>query len=470
MRLVVSSNTGLKEEAIAEDEKGEPCITDEEAIKIASWAIELESHFRNPQDIEWAVDKERNIVLLQSRPLRLLSSSVKEEGPVHDFPLLLKGGEVACPGVGIGPAVHMNEDGDFASFPEGGILVARRSSPKFIRLMSRARAIVTDAGSTTGHMASLARELRVPALLNTRSATRIIPPGQVITVDATNGFVYTGEVHHLMERAYKVHDAFTMGQGPSKAPELQFLEKAMELMAPLNLTDPNSAAFTPSECMTLHDLARYIHEKSYEEMFGMGERLGDFRSASYQLDVFLPIDLYIIDLGGGLRELPKGRKVKRSQIASVPLNALLNGMLHEKIPRFGPRPMDLGGLFSIMMRHATTSPENERTFMDPCYALISESYLNYTARVGYHFSVVDTYCSATPNKNYISLLFRGGAADSLRRSRRAWAISGILRRYGFSVQHNFDVVIARTSKDSFPDRDDRPPPSVLQADGCSYVR
>ena len=96
--------------------------------------------------------------------------------PLSGFPLILEGGEVGCPGVGSGPAIHVSDDSEMDSFPEGGVLVARRSSPKFIRLMSKTRAIVTDVGSTTGHMASLARELRVPTLLNTKIATHTIPP------------------------------------------------------------------------------------------------------------------------------------------------------------------------------------------------------------------------------------------------------------------------------------------------------
>jgi len=81
------------------------------------------------------------------------------------------------------------------------VLVSRRPSPKFVRLMDRVRAIVTDFGSTTGHMASLARELRIPALLNTKTATRAIPPGALITVDAASGFVYEGEVPPLLKEA-----------------------------------------------------------------------------------------------------------------------------------------------------------------------------------------------------------------------------------------------------------------------------
>ena len=220
----------------------------------------------------------------------------------------------------------------------------------------------------------------------------------------------------------------------------------MELIAPLNLTNPSSGNFAAEGCTTLHDIARFIHEKSYIEMFMLSDNVGDLRAASYHLDVFLPIDLYIIDLGGGLEGTPQQRKVKRAQVTSVPLKAVLDGMMHKKIPRFGARPMDLGGLFSIMMRHAVNSPEEDASFRAPCYAIISDKYLNYAARVGYHFSVVDSYCGLTQNKNYISLVFHGGAADYARRTRRVRAIGEILKEHGFTVKVDHDRVNARLAK------------------------
>jgi pyruvate,water dikinase len=72
--------------------------------------------------------------------------------------------------------------------------------------------------------------------------------------------------------------------------------------------------------------------------------------------------------------------------------------------------------------------------------------MNYTARVGYHFSVVDTYCGATSTKNYVNLVFRGGAADIVRRVRRVKAMANILRELGFVVEPNGDSVSARLSK------------------------
>ena len=125
------------------------------------------------------MEKDRRIILVQSRPLRLSADSVGDAQALAGATLVLEGGEVGCPGIGSGPAIVLIEDSEMDSFPEGGVLVARRSSPKFIRLMSKTRAIVTDVGSTTGHMASLAREFRVPTLLNTKTATQSIPHGTV---------------------------------------------------------------------------------------------------------------------------------------------------------------------------------------------------------------------------------------------------------------------------------------------------
>ena len=445
-RMVLATGSGMKEEKLEPGEAGQPCLTDDEARELASWAILLENHFAGPQDIEWALDVDGRIFLVQSRPLRLAVSSIRNAQPLPGITLLLEDGETGCPGVGSGPAILVREDSEIDSFPEGGVLVARRSSPRFVRLMSKTKAIVTDVGSTTGHMASLAREFRVPTLLNTKIATSTLQPGTVVTVDATNSFVYAGEIPELLERTDGADVPEDSGDWRGNSPAFLLLKKVISLISPLNLTEPHSVTFSPEYCVTLHDLARFIHEKSYREMFMMGDNVGDLRGAAYKLDVFLPIDVYMVDLGGGIEGTPKNRNLKRSQITSVPMSALLRGMLHEKIPRFGPRPMDLSGLLSVMLRHGTTGHEADGTFGNPCYAIISDNYMNFTARVGYHFSVVDTYCGQTQNKNYISLLFHGGAADKLRRTRRARAMADILKERGFSVELRGDLINARLSK------------------------
>lgn len=447
-RVVSNPTGGVREEPLPQDLASTPCLSDEEVLDLARMAVRIHEHFGVPQDIEWAMDAERRLWLIQTRPLRMAASP--EEGTglrVEGYPVLLEAGDTAFPGVGSGPVVQMDEEGEMDRFPEGAVLVAPRSSPRFVRLMSKAAAIVTDFGGVTGHMAALTREFHVPALLNTRIATRVLKTGVQVTVDTRRRRVYEGTVRELVEaEAKRAHEDKRQAQDRI-TPAFDLLNAVSELVASLNLVDPRSPSFSPEHCKSLHDIARFVHEKSYEEMFGMGEHLGDLRGVSSQLDVFLPIDLYVIDLGDGIHA-PAGTRLKLSQVASVPLKALLAGMLDKRIPRFGPRPMDLRGLMSIMARHAVNNPEEERTFRDPCYALVSDEYVNYTARVGYHFGVVDAYCGEAINKNYISILFRGGAADYVRRHRRIKAIQGILDHYGFSTNVRGDALTARLSKRS----------------------
>jgi pyruvate,water dikinase len=448
-RVVTTPTGGVREEPLPRELVSVPSLSDEEVLALARMAVKIEEHFGGPQDIEWAMDAERRLWLIQTRLLRVAASLEGGPGlPVEGYQVLLEAGDSAFPGVGSGPVVQMDEEGDMSRFPEDAVLVAPRSSPRFVRLMSKAAAIVTDFGGVTGHMAALTREFHVPALLNTRNATSLLKTGVHVTVDTRSRRVYEGAVKELVEaEAKRAHEDKRSAQDKI-TPAFHLLNAVSQLVASLNLVDPHSPLFSPEHCRSLHDIARFVHEKSYEEMFGMGEHLGDLRGVSSRIEVFLPIDLYVIDLGDGI-DAPAGtRRLKLAQVASIPLKALLAGMLDKRIPRFGPRPMDLRGLMSIMGRHAVTNPEEERTFRDPCYALISDEYVNYTARVGYHFGVVDAYCGEAINKNYISILFRGGAADFTRRYRRARAIAGILAHYGFSTNVRGDALTARLSKRS----------------------
>jgi pyruvate,water dikinase len=418
---------------------GQRTLSDTEVFDLTTWSRRLEAHFGRPQDIEWSMDEQRRLFVLQARPLRLAEGSASAHDPLPGATILVQSGEIVCPGFVSGLAVHADEDGDLSTFPKGAILVAKRSSPRFVALMGKTAAIVTDAGSTTGHMASLAREFRIPTILGTGDGTRSIPSGTIITVDALRGFVYAGAID--LRASLRPKSAI-----PVSTESQRLMRTAAEHIVPLSLTDPRTPQFSIEHCRTLHDIARFVHEKSYEEMFRLGESLGDLRAAAYYLDVFLPVDMYIIDLGGGISGTSHGNRVTRRQIRSVPLAALVTGMLHPKIPRWGARPIDVGGFMSVVMRHAVTSPDQEQSFRDPCYALASDRYLNCTTRVGYHFSIVDAYCGETTNKNYVHLLFRGGAADMVRRSRRARAIAGILKEWGFAVETLDDSTQGRITK------------------------
>jgi pyruvate, water dikinase len=441
--IAANSEGNLIEMPVEEKLQKVPCLTDQQIATLADHGMKLERHFQTPQDIEWAIDQQGEIVILQTRPLTMKEKSIAPAPTqqVEGIPILLEGGDTACPGVGYGPAHLVRSLEDLISFPEGGVLVAANSSPQFVIVMQKARAVITDFGSIVGHMASLVREFRVPTVLNTQSATSVISQGMPITVDAYSGRVYSGKVEALLNM--NVQAAPLM----KDTPVYQTLEKLSRHIIPLNLIDPKSRMFTPENCRTVHDLMRLMHERSYGEVFHISDYTTSRGKIAVRLDTSLPVDLHIIDMGGGLDSPGSRSKITVEQVISRPLKALLEGMLHTSLKPSEPRPINVGGFFSVLSQQMMAPPrQSVERFGDPSYAIVSDKYLNFSSRVGYHYSILDTYCGNTATKNYINFQFKGGAADDVRRNRRARTISNILKTLGFLVEVQGDRVTARLGK------------------------
>lgn len=435
---------GTCEEPVRHENRQLPSLDDKRIIQLADIALRLEEHYRQPQDLEWALGPDGRLVILQTRPMRLADARL--EGATHALPqvegatVLFEKADVACAGIGCGPVVMPSTAEDLALFPSGGVLVAAHSSPNFVLVMDKAQAIITDAGSVTGHMASVAREFNIPTLLNTKRALHTLRPGQIVTVDAISGRIYDGKVTELLGQSRKRE--ISLGDTPVHTT----LRRVADHILPLHLIDPSSPGFTPRGCLTLHDVMRLVHEFCYTEMFRISDRTTDAGSVAVELRASVPIDLHVIDLGGGLDNVD-ARRVTPEQVTSVPFRALLEGMLDPAVHMTEPRPVDMGGFFSVMSRHMVEPPnmQTER-FGDRSYAIISDKYLNFSSRVGYHYSILDAYCGQTMNKNYISFEFKGGAADVIRRERRVRAIGIVLKEMGFNVTVQGERVHARFLK------------------------
>jgi pyruvate,water dikinase len=448
VQLVADPETGVREIPVPDEKQDQPCLSPEQIKILAGYGVRLEEHYHCHQDVEWALGQDGRLMVLQSRPLVLQAptgQALQNIPAVTGYPVLVEGGAAAFPGVGCGPAVLVQGDEDLLNFPDGAVLVARHSSPKFVMVMPRAQAIVTDSGSISGHMASLCREFAVPTLLDTKLATQAIGPGQVVTVDAYTARVYQGQVTELLDF-----------QAPREShlkdtPVYETLKRVAEFILPLHLVDPRSPEFSADYCSSLHDLGRLVHEFSYTEMFKISDLVSAREGYALKLQAPLPLDLYLIDLGGGLMGVdPHATKVTPEQVASVPLQALLRGMLHEGLRGQEPRPIELGGLLSVMREQLLAAPNLEERFGEKSFAIISDKYLNFSSRVGYHYSVLDAYCGATVNKNYITFSFKGGAADEVRRNRRVRAIALVLMGLDFAVEVKGDRVDARLQKYESP--------------------
>ena len=450
VQLVNDPEGGTKEIAVPSDDQDIPCLSPDQISTLAEYALRLEAHYKSPQDIEWALDRSGRLLILQSRPLHVWSP---EKGPkvmplIPEYPLLVEDGAIVFPGIGSGPAFQVHSEEDLINFPEGAILIAKHSSPQFVIVMKKARAILTDLGSVTGHMASLAREFAVPCILGTQVATSVIPTGMEITVDAYTGRVYQGIIPELL--AFQKTPESPM----KETPVYQSLRRVADLIVPLYLMDPKAPNFAPEFCQTLHDMGRLVHERSYSEMFQLSDLVSGKEGFAFKLEALIPLDLHVIDLGGGLNTTlnqKSFKKVTGDDIVSVPFKALLRGMTLEVFQRPQIRPVSFSGFFSVMREQMMAPPQagNER-FGDRSYAIISDKYLNFSSRVGYHYSVLDSYCGPAVNMNYITFSFKGGAADDTRRNRRIRAIGLILRNLDFVVEASGDRVDARFQKYESP--------------------
>lgn len=450
VQLVCDPEGGLRELPVAPEHWDRPCLTPGQVKILAGYTLKLEEHYQGPQDVEWALDRAGRLLVLQTRPLRLQPPPPAEAGleripALEGYPLLVEGGAVAFPGVGCGPVFKVLSDEDLLQFPEGAVLVAKHSSPKYVVVMPKAQAIITDSGSIFGHMASLAREFEVPTILGAKGATATLSAGLEVTVDAYAGRVYQGRVPQLLA-LQQTREAHMKG-----TPVYQTLKEVADFIVPLNLVDPKAPNFTAQSCRTLHDLDRLVHELSYTEMFQISDLVSTRGGGALRLDALIPLDLHLIDLGGGLAGVPRqARKVTVDRVTSAPLKALLKGMMHEALRSREPRPIQFSGLFSVMREQMLSPPGLDERFGERSYAIISDKYLNFSSRVGYHYSVLDCYCGQTVNKNYITFSFKGGAADDVRRNRRVRAIAIALMGLDFTVEVQGDRVDARFMKYEAP--------------------
>lgn len=442
-RLVCNEDEGVREEEVPPELRRRPCLSDEQIGRLASYLRTIEAHYRCPLDVEWALDEQDRLFILQTRPLRLGMTAANADSLEVDLekhPILVEGGVCVSPGVGSGIVVRAFTDEELASFPEGAVLVAHQNSPRFVKVMTRASAIVTEVGSATGHMASLAREYRVPTLTDIRDA-KALEEGMEVTVDATRRRIYKGRVTGLladsMRRARALRD--------SKA--LAVLERVVGRVSRLNLTDPSSNSFRAKNCRTYHDITRFCHEMAIYEMF----QLNDYsnlksQGIAYRLESEIPLTIYVIDLGGGL-EAPKGSKVVRAEhLRSRPMLALWRGMTTPGIRWAGARPIDLKGFLSVWANTLYDPAKGERGLGENSYAILGAEYVNFGSRLGYHFTTLDSVCSERLHDNYILFRFKGGAADIERRVRRTRFVADVLAHYNFQVDQREDLLNAWVKK------------------------
>ncbi len=184
--LSCSAAGGLRWQAVAPDQVTASCLGEAEAVDLARLVLRAEGVLGSPVEVEWALDNE-GIQLLQARPLR-----VEPRRAANQLWLGSPGltGQPAGVGCAAGPARLVRTEAELARVRLGDVLVTRVPGPPLAIVLPRVAGVVAELGGSTSHLAALARERGVPAVLGVRDATRRILDGSLVVVDGVEGVVH----------------------------------------------------------------------------------------------------------------------------------------------------------------------------------------------------------------------------------------------------------------------------------------
>jgi pyruvate, water dikinase len=179
---------------VAETDRARRLLSDDEALELARMGARIEAHYGAPQDVEWAVAGGETYIV-QSRPITtLLEKSTGGAGSSEGAGVSLLKGLGASPGRATGHVRIVASPVEAKALEAGEVLVAAMTSPDWVPAMRRASALVTDGGGMTCHAAIVSRELGIPCVVGTRTATGSLRDGELVTVDGARGEVFEGRV------------------------------------------------------------------------------------------------------------------------------------------------------------------------------------------------------------------------------------------------------------------------------------
>ncbi|MGQ4649329.1 phosphoenolpyruvate synthase [Lyngbya aestuarii] len=182
---------------VAPSEQKKFCLTDDEVLQLAHWAVQIENHYsavRNlytPMDIEWAKDGiTGELFIVQARPETVQSQksgNILKSYHLKDHSEVLATGRSVGAAIGQGKVHVIMDAARIHLFQPGDVLVTTKTDPDWEPIMKKASAIVTNQGGRTCHAAIIAREMGIPAIVGCGNVTDVLRTGQEVTVSCAEG-------------------------------------------------------------------------------------------------------------------------------------------------------------------------------------------------------------------------------------------------------------------------------------------
>ena len=224
MKMVYATDAGgtTRNVSVSEQERRRFCLTDDEVLELAGYAVKIEEHYSAaagrdvPMDIEWAKDgTDDKLYILQARPETVRS---RESRSRYDIYHLESRSRVLASGMSVGRKIAAGQTRAIAKVSQmnrlqpGEVLVTDMTDPDWEPVMKIAAAIVTNRGGRTCHAAIVARELGIPAVVGCGNATEAIANGAPVTVSCAEGD--TGRVYEGLQRFHVESVAVEAGARP----------------------------------------------------------------------------------------------------------------------------------------------------------------------------------------------------------------------------------------------------------------
>jgi pyruvate,water dikinase len=318
--------------AVSDEEASRFSINDEEVSELAVQAIKIEKHYGRPMDIEWGKDGEDGkLYILQARPETVRAqegeATTQERFKLNNRGKVLVEGRAIGSKIGSGVVRLVKDSSEMHRVLEGDVLVTDMTDPDWEPVMKKASAIVTNRGGRTCHAAIIARELGIPAVVGTATATQVLSEGDHVTVscaEGDSGFVYEGilDVEILkiqLDKLPEIPVKVSMNVGnPELAFDFQRLPNAGIGLARLE--------FIIARMIGIHPKAAIEFDKLPDDVKG----LVSSQSAGYTT----PVDFYVEKLKEGISTLgaaffPKPVIVRLSDFKSNEYSSLIGGQLYE---------------------------------------------------------------------------------------------------------------------------------------------
>jgi pyruvate,water dikinase len=201
----VGSSRLTKNVWVPDSDQEKFCLSDDEILQLADWAVLIEDHYSTirgiytPMDIEWAKDGlTGELFVVQARPETVQSqksTNVLKTYQLREHSEILATGRSVGAAIGQGNAHVISDVSKIHLFQPGEVLVTNKTDPDWEPIMKKASAIVTNQGGRTCHAAIIAREMGIPAIVGCGNATDVLKTGQEVTVccsEGEEGKVYNG--------------------------------------------------------------------------------------------------------------------------------------------------------------------------------------------------------------------------------------------------------------------------------------